>query len=99
MFRRDYRSLAFLVLTCVLVPVGFLLAAETATQPTAALDPKVEKILDRQEARGKTLKDVKCDLQYIKEDVTLDDKQSLKGRLRFKEADPNPLFFIEFDSL
>lgn len=93
-------SLALLTLACAWLPAGVLRAADPATQPATApaLDPRVEAILDRQEARGKTLQDIRCDLEYIKEDTVLESKSVFKGELRFKQAEPNPLFYIQFDT-
>lgn len=68
------------------------------SQPAAALDPRVERVLDRLEARGKTLHDVQCDLEYIKIVRDLDSKSVSKGILRYLQSEPNPLFFIRFDN-
>src|SRR5438552_16708037 len=74
---------------CCLVPSSPAFAADSKA--------RIEEILNRQEERGKDLKDIKCDLKYIKEDKVLNEKQTLKGKLLFQEGEPNPRFMIQFD--
>jgi len=83
-------------------------AAEAATQPATrasalasapAIDPAVDKILDRLEKRGARIDAIEADIEFIKIDPILEDKQVHKGILRFKQVKPNPRFFIRFDEL
>ncbi len=78
------------------------LAADSATQPAAPpatrpapLDPSVEKILDRLEARK--ISDVEAGIRFVKVDTVLDSKQVYEGIIRFRQEEPNPRFFIQFD--
>jgi hypothetical protein len=75
-----------------------------ATQPASttrpalpALDPAVEKVLDRLEKKGEALKDIEANVDYEKVDPTLDERTKYSGVLRFRQHEPNPLFFIRFD--
>src|SRR5687768_7661889 len=94
-----YTSLIFLFL------IGAAVAEETTTQPNvvaavtqpASLDPQVEKILDRLEKKGETVKDLQAKIEYVKEDPVIASKHKFKGILRFKQEQPNPRFFIRFD--
>jgi len=83
-------------------------AAEAATQPATlasapasapAMDPAVDKILDRLEKKGARIDAIEADIEFTKIDPILEDKQVHKGILRFKQAKPNPRFFIRFDEL
>jgi hypothetical protein len=69
--------------------------AELAKLPPVA--PDVEKILDRLEKRGETIRDIQADLIYVKKDPILEDKQTYKGELLFKQEEPNPRFMVRFD--
>jgi len=83
-------------------------AADAATQPTTqvsapasapAIDPAVDKILDRLERRGARIDAIEAAIEFTKIDPILEDKQVHRGILRFKQAEPNPRFFIRFDEL
>jgi hypothetical protein len=71
--------------------------AASAAQPTAPLDPAVERILDELERKGRTTSDIQATLEYVKKDDILDSEQKFTGILLFKDAQPNPLFHIRFD--
>jgi len=72
-------------------------ASATTTAPAFPIDPAVERILDRLEKKGDQITDIEADISYVKIDPVLEDRQEYKGILRFKESQPNPLFFIRFD--
>lgn len=68
--------------------------AERGTE-IEALDPAVEAILDRLEKRE--LRDIEANVEYVKTDVLLNDRQKYDGVLRYRAQEPNPVFFIRFD--
>jgi len=87
-------------------------AQEPTTQPTypatpsvstapaqlvTPLDRAVERILDRLERKGNQIKDIQADIEYIKIDPILEDRQKFTGILLFKQDKPNPRFLIRFD--
>lgn len=80
-------------------------ASKPASQPATTsapadntLAPAVAAILDRLEKRGDLIDSIEARIEYVKIDPVLDDKQEYKGLLRFKKLEPNPRFFIQFDS-
>lgn len=80
-----------------------VLSQEATTRPTgptttrAGLDPAVEKILDRLEARGKEIKDIEAALIFVKHDPVFNSTEKFEGTVLFKEEKPNPRFLIRFD--
>ncbi|HSW45895.1 MAG TPA: hypothetical protein VLM89_10020 [Phycisphaerae bacterium] len=73
-------------------------ASQPATSSAPApLDPALEAILDRLEKMGVRIDSIEADIEFIKIDPVLDDRQEYKGILRFKQLKPNPRFFIRFD--
>lgn len=89
---------SFVSLSSAVIALG-----QTTTQPTgptttqAALDPAVEKILDRLEARGKEIKDLEAALVFVKHDPVFNSTEKFEGTVLFKEDKPNPKFLIRFD--
>jgi len=74
-------------------------ATASASAPAGeSLDPAVAVILDRLERKGDQIDSIEAQIEYIKIDPVLNDKQEYKGILRFKELKPNPKFYIEFDT-
>ncbi len=67
-------------------------------RPTQPLDKQTEQILDRLEAKGNEIKTLEAELDYVKVDPILEDRTVNSGVLRFKEDEPNPNFFIRFDT-
>ncbi|NOT01665.1 MAG: hypothetical protein HOP29_13670 [Phycisphaerales bacterium] len=57
----------------------------------------VEAVLDRVEARGRTVNDLKCRVIYTMEDRVTADVTRREGEILFKRETPNPRFFISFD--
>ncbi len=100
-----YAQLA--ILLAILCPSAWAPAEEVATQPATTtapaeppeppLDPAVERILDRLQAKGDKIDSIEAKIEFIKIDPVLEDRQEHRGILRFKQASPNPRFFIEFD--
>jgi len=72
--------------------------AATASAPTPAIDPEIERLLERLEKKGDQITDVEADITYVRIDPVLEDRQEYRGIIRFKEDRPNPVFFIRFDS-
>jgi len=96
------------VLAALVVPAGIqpaLSATATTTAPASSVasapadrtDPAVERILDRLEKKGEQITDIEARITYVKIDPVLEDRQEYKGIIRFRQAQPNPLFFIRFD--
>lgn len=73
-------------------PVVQTTSSAPASAP-AAVDPAVERILDRWEK--KDIRDVQAELVYVKKDILLE--QKYKGILRFLVDKPSPRFLIRFD--
>jgi len=71
-------------------------SAPVASAP-AAVDPEVERILDRLERRGAEIRDIETDLTFVKTDPVLEDTQKFTGTLLFRQDTPNPRFLIRFD--
>jgi hypothetical protein len=72
----------------------------TASAPAGeALDPAVDAILNRLEKKGDQIDSLEADIDFIKIDPVLEDRQEYNGLLRFKQVRPNPRFFIRFDTL
>lgn len=72
-------------------------ATQPATDVAARLEPEVERILDRLEARGNDIRTLEAEIDYLKYDPIMDDRQKNSGVLRYRTEDPNPHFFIRFD--
>ncbi len=66
-------------------------------EPAEPLDPAVERLLDRLQAKGDKIDSIEAKIEFIKIDPVLEDRQEHRGILRFKQTTPNPRFFIEFD--
>jgi hypothetical protein len=99
-------ALASAIFCCL--AAGMTLAAESASKPAASapatssapagkVDPAIDKILDRLERKGDTVDSIEAAIEFTKIDPALDETQEYKGILRFKQAKPNPRFFIRFD--
>ncbi|GMU21420.1 MAG: hypothetical protein AMXMBFR13_15130 [Phycisphaerae bacterium] len=74
--------------------------AQPETRPAGGLraaDPQVDRILDRLEAKGKTIKDISTPLTYAKKDPVFNSETRYEGTLLYKEDKPNPRFMIQFD--
>jgi len=93
----------------VLATFAALSLADSATQPAdaptsasapaePAMSPQVAAILDRLERKGAQIDSIEARIDYIKIDPVLEDRQEYKGLLRFKQLEPNPRFYIEFDT-
>ena len=74
-----------------LVPILF--AALVTQTPDQS---RIDTILERLEARGSTVRDLECDVEYTVEDVLADDTFTKFGQIRYKHAEPNPIFHIYF---
>ncbi len=92
-----------------LAPFAAFSLADSATQPAGpptsttapadpALSPEVVAILDRLERKGTQIDSIESRIDYTKIDPVLEDRQDYQGLLRFKKLEPNPRFFIEFDT-
>lgn len=96
-------SIRLSILTCIALTLAVAAPSVTlgqaATQPAvrAALDPGVEKILDRLEARGREIKDIEAPLSFVKRDPVFESTERFEGTLFFIEEKPNPRFLIQFD--
>jgi len=76
-------------------PAGSAPAPSSA--PVGRIDPAIDRILDRLERKGDTVDSIEAAIEFTKIDPALDETQEYKGILRFKQAKPNPRFFIRFD--
>ena len=74
-----------------LIPV--LLTALVAGEPDQS---RIDTILEQLEARGNTVTDLKCEVEYTVEDILADDKFTKFGEIRYKHKEPNPWFYIHF---
>lgn len=77
-----------------LIPV--LLAALAVDGPDQS---RIDTVLEQLEARGSTVKDLKCQVEYAVEDVLADDTFTKFGQIRYKQAEPNPVFYIYFERM
>ena len=57
---------------------------------------RIDTILEQLEARGATVNDLECRVEYTVEDVLADDKFTKFGQIRYKHQEPNPWFYIHF---
>ncbi len=57
----------------------------------------VERILDRLEARGKTVSEIDCEVVYRVTDLISDDVRKNTGRVLFRKMEPNPQFLVTFE--
>ncbi len=60
---------------------------------------RIDTILEQLEARGQTVADLKCAVEYTVEDVLADDKFTKFGQIRYKRKQPNPVFYIYFEKM
>ena len=60
-------------------------------------DAQVAVVLDRLEKAGQDIRDLRCAVTYHVLDEIGDDEFTKYGQIRFKKADPNPMFLIWFD--
>lgn len=76
-------------------------AALLATPAVCAADPSasVIEILERVEAKGADVDDLKCDLVYTVDDRITDDTTKRTGTIQFKKQRPNPRFLVTFAKL
>jgi hypothetical protein len=72
-------------------------SSRPATQP--ADDARIATILERMEAMGDRVEDLRCRVEYRVQDLIGLDEFTKFGRILYKRAQPNPLFFIEFDKM
>lgn len=83
--------------------VGALVAVAAVLVAPAACpaDPStaVVEILDRVEARGADVGDLKCKVVYVVEDRISEDTTKRTGTILFKKKSPNPVFMVTFDRL
>ncbi len=56
----------------------------------------VETILERVEARGDAIEDIRCAVEFREEDRITDDVTKRSGTILFKRKKPNPIFLITF---
>ena len=79
-------------------PVACLLVAPfcLAVAAFAQTNGDVNAVLDRVEARGRTIDDIRCQVLYTVEDRVAADLVKRNGAITFKKKDPNPLFMITF---
>jgi hypothetical protein len=96
--RRDRCRTATSVLLAVAVLGGVAAVGDDGAAGTND-DQTIEKILDRIEARGRDIKDIRCKVEYIVEDNITDDIIKQRGEIRFKQGNPNPTFLLVFDKL
>ncbi len=88
-------------LVCAAASVGA--SNQPASKPTStqgapvAVDPTVEKILDRLEKRGDGVNSLTSKLQAEFFDVIAEDKQIKQGRIWFRRDQPNPKFKVIYD--
>lgn len=59
--------------------------------------PTVETILERVEARGQSVNDIRCKVVFTVVDRIADDKVERQGEIIYKKKSPNPLFMITFN--
>ena len=60
-------------------------------------DAQVAAVLDRLEKAGQDIRDLRCAVMYHVLDEIGDDEFTKYGQIRFKKADPNPMFLVWFD--
>lgn len=65
--------------------------------PLTSGDPKVDRVLERLEARGNKVHALACNLVANFLDVVAEDEQSKVGRLWFRRDKPNPKFKVIYD--
>ena len=58
---------------------------------------RIDTILEQLEARGDTVNDLKCRVEYTVEDLLADDQFTKFGHIRYKHQEPNPWFYIHFE--
>jgi outer membrane lipoprotein-sorting protein len=76
---------------------GVATSTQPATDVAAGLEPELERVLDRLEIRGNNIRTLEAELDYLKFDPIMDDRQKNSGVLRYRTETPNPHFFIRFD--
>jgi len=75
-------------------------ASQPATRPSpVAADAQIQAILERMEAAGETVNDLRCQVEYAVEDLIGLSQFTKFGLILYKRTRPNPIFFITFDKM
>ena len=59
-------------------------------------DGGVNRILEQLEERGRSVRDLSCDVEFTVEDALADDHFTKFGSIMYKHKEPNPIFLIHF---
>jgi len=75
----------------------------TATEPAAVSTPeseaRIRTILEAMEARGESVQNLKCRVEYTVEDLIGLSDFTKFGEIRYRREKPNPTFFILFEKM
>jgi len=69
----------------------------TTTSTRIAVDPAVDRILERLEKRGDGVDTLSAEIHAVFTDVVADDEQTKIGKLWFRRDKPNPKFKVAYD--
>lgn len=87
-----------LLLSCLALSCPKLQSlANPTTQPAPAAT--VDSVLDRLEAEGRRINDLRCDIDWKIEDARVFEKTVKRGSLMFLVAEPNSVLRIDFTQL
>ena len=90
-------------LFCGMVLFAIATSSLRADEPTktdkelTSGDPEVDRILERLEAAGRTIKDLRSQVSYKIVNPLIEDEIIKKGELFFKSDEPNSRFLVRFD--
>lgn len=76
--------------------VWMILFCAALLGPSEVEQSRIDTILERLEARGATVEDLKCKVEYTITDVIADDRYTKFGEIRYLKSEPNPKFYIHF---
>ena len=77
--------------------VSGLLAACALGQDKPNVDPALVGLLDRLEAAGAKIKDLRSDVRFESLNTVLEECVVRTGMLLYKEQEPNAMFLVRFD--
>lgn len=80
-----------------LVGAHVALAAQAADASGPPLDPRIDKILDRLEARQ--IRDIRADVSWTLMHVITEDKTIKRGKLYYRDAKPAAKFLVHFEKI
>lgn len=72
-------------------------SAEAPTAKAESVDPRVDEILTRLQARGQGLRDIRCRIRLVDDDQINMTRLVRRGKILFMVAEPNALWMVHFE--